>query len=152
MKPKSPQQKGYTLVEILIVLTMLVFVAGFIVIGFRNYASYQQFNQAAGDVDFTLKQTRLNARSALVDQPHGVHFSTDSVTQFYGDTYDVADPTNQVIQYELVTIDPTLTGGVDTIVFSKLTGLPSATGTVVISGTRFSASTTINISDTGVIQ
>ena len=152
MRLKSPHNNGFTLVEILVVLTMLAFIAGFIVIGFQNYASYQQFNQAAGDIEFALKQTRLNARSAVVDQPHGIHFSADSITQFYGGTYSAVDPSNEVIQYELVTIDPTLTGGVDTIIFGKLTGLPSATGTVVVSGTRFSASTTISITDTGVIQ
>lgn len=152
MRLPSSQQKGFTLIEILIVITIVVMISGLLMVGFQNFASYQQFNQAAGDVEFTLKQTRLNARSALVDQPHGVHFSTNSITQFYGGTYVPGDPNNQVIQYELVTIDPYLTSGVDTIVFSKLTGIPSATGTVVISGTRFSASTTIKITDAGVIQ
>lgn len=146
------KQSGFTLIELLIVVAIFGMISGFLVIGFQNFASYQQFNQAVGDVDFVLNQSRVNARSAVDDESHGVRFAAGSITQFIGDTYSAVDPNNEVINYELVTIQANLTGGVVDVVFNKLTGLPSATGTVIVTGTRFYASTTIIIYDTGVIE
>ena len=148
----SSRASGFTILEILIVLALLGLMASISMMGFKNFASYQQYNQAVGDVQFSLQQTRLNARSAVVDQPHGIHILANSITQFYGDIYNVTDTTNEVILFELVTLQADLTGGVQTIVFDKLTGIPSATGTIIVSGTAFESSTTIKISDAGVIQ
>ena len=71
---------------------------------------------------------------------------------FVGDTYNAVDPDNETITYELVTLDFALTGGADEVVFKKLTGLPSATGTVVVNGVNYTASTTIELTRSGVIQ
>jgi len=136
----------------LVVLALFAVIAGFIIIGFRNFAGFQQFNQAVGTVEFTLEQTRLFARSAVGDSAHGVKIGTSSLTQFVGDVYSVSDPDNVVVNFSLVTFTPNLVGGVDEIVFAKLTGLPSATGTVLVEGLNFSASSTIEMTDTGVIQ
>lgn len=152
MFAKHHAQSGFTMVELLVVVTFIVLIATFAMSGFQNYASYQQYNQAVGDVAFTVQQTRLNARSAVADEAHGIKILSDSLTQFVGTTYILGAPTNVVTTYPLVTFQPELAGGVDEIVFAKLTGLPSATGTIVTTGTSFSASTSLIISDTGVIQ
>lgn len=143
---------GFTIIEILIVISLIAAIAGFAIAGFQNFAIYQQYNEAVGNVKSTLNQSRVSARSAIDDQTHGIKFSSNSLTQYIGDTYTAGNPTNEVVTYNLVTIQVDLTGGVDEIVFSKLSGLPSATGTVIVSGNKFSASTTIKISDSGVIQ
>jgi prepilin-type N-terminal cleavage/methylation domain-containing protein len=144
--------RGFTLVEVLIGLSIMVLIASFAVVGFRNYAQFQQYNQAISDVVFILNQTRLSARSAEDDAAHGVKFSSGGMTQFIGDTYVVGDPDNVLTTYGLVTLQHDLSGGVDEIVFEKLTGLPTATGTVTIEGVDFTASTTIEITSTGVVQ
>jgi Tfp pilus assembly protein FimT len=138
--------------ELIIVVSLLALIAGFLISGFKNYAAYQQYGQAVNDVAFVLNQTKLKARAAEADQSHGVHFTANSITQFVGDTYVALDPNNVVTAYQLVTLQTGLTGGTDTIVFDRLTGLPSATGTVLVEGISFSASTTIVVSDAGVIE
>ena len=148
----SLQLRGFTLIEILVVISMIALISGFIITGFQNFASFQQYNQAVGDVKFALNQSRVEARSAVGDEAHGVKISIDRITKFYGSTYSAIDPNNEVIIYKLVTLQSNLTGGADEIIFSKLSGIPSATGTIMVSGTKFSASTTIQISDSGVIQ
>lgn len=148
----SSSQKGFSLVELLIVVSLIALISGFLVIGFQNFASYQQYKQAVGDVEFSLNQSKVKARSAVSDSKHGIKFANDRITKFVGSTYSVSSPTNEVIIYSLVTLQANLTGGVDEIIFNKLSGLPSATGTIVISGTIFSASTTIEVTDSGVIQ
>jgi type II secretory pathway pseudopilin PulG len=151
-KPLHRAPRGFTLVEILVILAILVLVIGFVTIGFRNFASFQQYNQAVSEVRFMLETTQQQARSANDDASHGVKFSPSSLISFVGDAYVVGDPQNDTATYSLVTLQYDLTGGADEVIFAKLTGLPSATGTVTIIGERFIASTTIEITAAGVIQ
>lgn len=148
----SVKKTGFTVIELLIVVSIAAVIAGFVLIGFKNFASYQQFNQAGGDIKFILNQSQLYARSAVDDDYHGIRFSANSLTQFTGNIYSAADPDNVVTDYNLVTIQFDLVGGADEIVFDKLSGLPSATGTVTIIGVHYTGTTTIEILDSGVIE
>lgn len=152
MSPRLHTQSGFSLIELLLVVAIFGVVAIVTMLGFQNFARFQQYNQAVGDMQFVLDQTRMNARGAVSDSAHGIKFSTDRVTQFVGASYVVSDPQNFETTYSHVTIATDLTGGVDEVVFEKLTGLPSATGTVTVTGTNFAASTTITISDSGIIE
>lgn len=143
---------GFTLIEVLITLSLLAFVATLSIIGFQNFARFQQYNQAVSDVTFVLEQARLSARSAVADESHGVKLAATSLTEFSGNAFVIGDPDNVVHTYELVTLQYDLTDGVDEIVFQKLTGLPSATGTITVVGAIFTASTTIEITGAGVVQ
>lgn len=146
------KQSGFTLLELLLVISIAVVIMGISFAGFQNYASFQQYNQAVGDAQFTIKQARSNALLAANDMAHGVKILPDSIIYFAGDTYVAGAPSNEVTTYTLVTFQPTLTDGVDEIVFAKLTGLPSATGTILISGSDYPETTTLSISKSGVIQ
>lgn len=145
-------RRGFTLVEILIVISILAIIATILLTGFRNFARFQEFNQAASDVQFLLSQTRVAARSATLDSAHGIKIGSNTITTFVGDTYDAMDPDNETHTYQMVTFTPLLAGGVDEIVFAKLSGLPSATGRIMIEGTVFAATTTVEITNTSVIQ
>lgn len=143
---------GFTLVELLFTITLLAILFGMVVMGFQDYARYQQYNQGVNSVAVVLNQARVNARSAVDDSAHGVKFGAGSITRFTGDTYVALDPNNVVVSYSEVIFTPELTGGTDEIVFERLTGLPSATGTVLVSGVQYPASSTITISETGIIE
>jgi prepilin-type N-terminal cleavage/methylation domain-containing protein len=152
MKERSLGREGFTLVEIIVVLSLLAVIAVFAMIGFRNYAHFQQYNQAVSEVTFILNQVHLRARSAEQDTDHGIKFSTTGVTEFVGSTYVAGDPDNVVTNFNNVSIQHDLSGGTDEIIFAKLTGLPSATGTVTVEGVDFAASTTLEVTGAGVIQ
>lgn len=145
-------RKGFTLIEVLLVIAFLAFVAGLVIYGFQNFAQFQQFNQGVSDVGFKLGQARTDARSAVNDESHGVYVTPTTVTAFQGDTYSAIDPLNDVSTYSLITISHSFSDGSDEIVFNKLTGLPSATGTITVTGVQFSASTTFTVTETGVVQ
>jgi prepilin-type N-terminal cleavage/methylation domain-containing protein len=144
--------RGFTLVEILAVITLITVLSGLLTVGFRDYARYQQYQQAVSNVEANLKLAHAESRGAVNDQPHGVKISGGTLTRFVGDSYVVGDPSNVTITYSEVVFIPNLTGGTDEILFDILTGLPSATGTVLVEGVKFSASTTFTITNTGVIQ
>jgi prepilin-type N-terminal cleavage/methylation domain-containing protein len=151
-KYQCKQKAGFTLVEILVVITIIVIIAAVSMVGFRNYASFQQFNQAASDVQFVIAKAQQQARSAEGDTSHGIKFTPTSTTAFRGVAFVFSHPQNVLFEHRLVTLQYDLTGGTDVLVFSRLTGLPSATGTVTVVGTRYAATTTIEITATGVIQ
>lgn len=152
MNQSARKTAGFTIIELLVVISIFVIILTFLVIGFQNFSRFQQYNQAVSDVEFLLKQARVDARSAVADEAHGVKFQSNSITRFIGTTYSAVDPDNEVTTYPQVTITPNLTGGVDEIVFSRLTGLPSATGTILVEGVAFTSSTTITVTDSGVIE
>ena len=152
MKSATSYKTGFTLLELVIVVSIMALIAGILLSGLQNYASYQRYNQASADVEFILNQARLNAKIASGDTSHGIKFSGGDMILFEGDVYSAVDPANELVSYSLVNIAATLTAGIDEIVFSKLSGIPSATGTIVVSGTSFNASTTFTVSDAGVIQ
>ena len=152
MQTLRKAQAGFTLVEIIVVAALIAIIASVIMYGFSNYAGFQQYNSAVSDVSFLLKQSNMRARSAEGDSSYGVKFTSNSLTQFVGDAYSAADPDNETTTYELITFNLELTGGTDEIIFNKLTGLPSATGTIEVNGVHFTASTTIEVTEAGVIQ
>lgn len=143
---------GFSLVETLVVLAILVTILGFAVIGFQNYANYQRFNSVTTDVRTALTDARGDARNAVAAEPHGIKVESTSFTVFTGDTYSVSDPDNEVTSFNNVIFYTNLTGGTDEIIFDQLTGLPSATGTITIVGTQYISTTTIEVTGTGVIQ
>jgi len=150
MSPRTAS--GFTLIELLVVIAFMAVIIAILMTGFRDYARFQQYNQAVSEVQFVLNQARTLARSADADASHGVKFTGNSITQFTGDAYVASDPENVTTTYPLVTLTPDLTGSVDEIVFTKLTGLPTATGTILIEGSQYDASTTVTITGVGVVQ
>ena len=151
-KHQGKNKAGFTLVEILVVIAIIVIIAAVSMIGFRNYASFQQFNQAASDVQFVIAKAQQQARSAEGDMSYGLKFTSTSTIAFVGSGFVSGHPQNTLYEHRLVTLQYDLTGGTDELVFSRLTGLPSATGTVAVIGTRYVATTTIEITAAGVIQ
>lgn len=152
MKKSRLNTTGFTFVELLVVVALFGIVATISIVGFQNFARFQQYNQAVSEVVAMLTQARMNARSAVADESHGIKFAPSTLTQFVGDTFVVGDPRNIVATYGSVTFTYALTNGVDEVVFQKLTGLPSATGTITVSGTAFTDATVIEITGTGVVQ
>ena len=152
MHARSQKIEAFTLLEILVIIAILGMIFALAVTGFRNFASFQQYNQAVSDATFILNQTRSDARSAVSDESHGIKIGATSLTRFTGDTFSAVDPTNVTTDYNLVTFTTDLTGGTDEIIFNKLTGLPSATGTITVVGVAFEASTTVEITAAGVVQ
>ncbi len=143
---------GFSLIEMLVVFAIMAVIATFAIIAFKDYARFQQYDASVATVNSTFIDVRVRARSAEIDQAHGVKIFTSSLVVFRGSTYSAGALTNETVSFKGVNISRSLTGGTDQIVFSKLTGLPSATGTITIVGTEHVATTTLTISGAGVIQ
>ncbi len=143
---------GFSLIEILVVLTIMAIIGIFAITGFKDYARFQQYDASVATAKSTFIDARVRARSAKFDQSYGVKILTNSLVVFRGSTYSAGASTNETVALTGVKLSRSLTGGTDQIVFSKLTGLPSATGTITIVGVEHVATTTLTISGAGVIQ
>jgi prepilin-type N-terminal cleavage/methylation domain-containing protein len=126
--------RGFTLIEILLVIAILVILVSVTLPKFAEMRAHQVLRAAVEDITSVLNKARSQTLASLESSEYGVHFEADSVTIFKGDTYSVSDPDNQVIDI----VSPasissiSLTGGTSNIYFARLTGAPSATGSVTV--------------------
>jgi len=146
-------KRGITLVELLIAIAILTILSALIISPFN---SFRLTGALQGDVENVLSlinKARLNTLSSHSDSDYGVHFESSRAVLFKGSTFTEPNSDNEELAFttgiEASTIS--LTGGVSDIVFSRLTGTASATGTIVIDATSdASISRTLNIYETGV--
>jgi len=151
MNTHSP--KGFTIVELLAVVTIAVVIATFAIVGIRNYAAYQQYNQAVTDVRIALQQVRNDARHTVDGVGRGVYITVNELTFYSGTTYDAMAADNVLLSYPNIEFYPTLSNSVIDISFAPLTGYANASGTIAIVGTgQHIDSTVITIASSGVIK
>lgn len=136
------RQAGFTLIELLLSVAMIGMIAG---ISLPVYVSFQTRNDLATTTDTVvemLRRAQNYARSGQNDGQWGVSIQSTSATIFQGATYTSRDTT-----YDEVSAFPgsVTASGLSETVFGKLTGIPSATGTVTLtSSTSDTDAMTIN--------
>ena len=146
-------KKGISLVEVLFIIGIVVLMAVISYPQFSKIKSLQVVKSAGGDVISSLEKAQSQTRASLNSSAYGVHFQSDKIIIFKGTTFSANDGNNQAINIiSPATISNiSLTGGASDIYFNRLTGKPSASGTVTISVASASVSKTITISATGAV-
>jgi prepilin-type N-terminal cleavage/methylation domain-containing protein len=148
-------RKGFTLIEILIVIAILGIISVIVFGSFSVFRSSQGLDKDTDTVVEILRQARSQTLISKNASAYGVHVATTAVTLFSGDTYSAADPNNQVFTFlnaDLV-VSVTLTGGGSDVIFKRLTGETSQNGTIVLSTQGAQPRTrTITVFKTGLIE
>jgi len=145
--------RGLSLVETLVVIGILSIMAA---LTFETYVSVNANKALDTDAERIIAEIG-HARSLTVgsknDTEWGVHIASSSVTIFEGDTYtegasgNTVAPLHSAVQISAIS----LRDGVTDIVFERLTGDTTATGTVTLSYVASSSvARTITIYGTGV--
>lgn len=143
---------GFTIVELLVSMAVIVIITGLSVTGFQNYAHYQRYDQEIATLRATIADVKVSSRVSEGGVPHGVKFLSDRIVVFTGTAYSAADPVNEEIVFSTITLTSTLSGGGSEVVFETRTGLPSVSGTVTATGIYHSGTTNVEITEAGVIQ
>lgn len=149
---KVHARKGFTLVEVLVVMAIMLILTLISVQGLQTFAYRTGYISAARTVFGALEEAQARTLASDGSLAYGVHFETDSVTIFQGSTYTAGTVTNDVRTLPARTsIDNiALVGGTNNIIFTRLTGTTSSSGTVrVIVTSNSSLSRTITIYKTG---
>ena len=146
-------QRGFTIIEILISVSILLLLIGIIVPSFSSFRRMVVVRTAVENTSALLERARIETTASYGASQYGVHFESDRVVYFKGGTYSASDPDNETYELDqtlsISTID--LNGGGDDVVFSRLTGATDAYGTLTFMTTD-NASTTINIYQSGTID
>jgi prepilin-type N-terminal cleavage/methylation domain-containing protein len=154
MYSSSIQNKGLTLIEIIVVIAIfaILFAIGVAaMITSRNSASV---TTTADAIAAKLEEQKLQAITGKNSLPYGVKFNSTSYVSFSGSPYNPADTNNKTIPVSGdITLTNTIPGTDDAIIFARMTGTASATGTITVSkGTTSTLKATITVSTGGNIS
>lgn len=156
---------GFTLIEILIVATIMVIAVGGGMLFLINFRSGQNVDSAARKMVAVLQSAQEKAIGAQLESRWGVYFDTAGARDSYylfqvneiskatplyvGIPGEVIDRHTLSSRIQLVMTTPGITS---TVVFAKATGRPDAIGTIQITGDDGSLAKNVTIGAQGRID
>ena len=149
---KSDTQ-GFTFVELLVVLSIIAILVAVSVSALKNFRYAASLKVATQEVYRSVVDARSNTLASQGNSVYGVRIATTSVTRFTGATYVATSTSNITYVFEYgVTATGTLAISGTNVIFARLTGKPSATGTVYIRGASVVGTSTLVIHASGLIE
>lgn len=149
------KHKGFTILEVLLVLFILSLVVTMVAFSFSKFNSSKALNQSASLVVSVLNEARSRTLSSVDASGYGINFQESQVVLFKGTVYSPSDPSNIVTGINpLVNLrNIALLGGGTSVVFKRLTGNVDEAGTLEL----FLKATpetfrTVSISSTGISE
>lgn len=156
-------RRGFTLIEILLVVTLTLVMAGLLApILFDALSRGDARSYALQAVD-SLREAQSSTMSGRANSRYGVHFEQGKLVMFQGATYSAVDTNNLTQSFSgratiaSVTFSPggacTVATGVGNcdIHFARVRGTPTETGSVVITDLT-GQSRTVTINAVGLIE
>lgn len=147
-------QKGFTVIEIIVVLALGALLTGFVALSFSKVNEHEALNTNADLVVSILNEARSMTLSSVGDTSYGVHFDAEQVVLFRGTTYSAGASTNVP-----TTLNPQVAmrnisfGGGSNVIFKRLTGATDQAGTLQIYLKNATTTyKTISVSATGISE
>ena len=147
--------RGFTLIEIIIAITIAAILFAIIVSGFSGLRQNSDMNLAVDDSISFLQDARAKTLSSVNTSAYGVHFETTKFVLFQGGTYNAGDSTNKIrLLPSTIEISAySFNGGGSDVVFKRLTGETGSYGSVTFRQTNNpSVTKTIQILSTGLVS
>ena len=125
------KQKGFTLIEILIVISIVFLLAGTGLISYRFFEKGTELESTAQNILATLKLTQTKTLASEGASQYGVHFENNQYVLFKGDTYQEGAADNKIYQIpsRLEIYDIDLADGGNDIIFQRISGWANQNGT-----------------------
>lgn len=127
------KSRGIGLPEIIISIAIVMVISTIGTTVFFNTKKSAELTSSTDGIVTSLEQARSNAISGKGGSNYGVKFATSTYTFFTGTTY-VSTSTSNIV-YKITdgyTISAVIGGTASSVTFYRLTGLPSATGTITV--------------------
>jgi len=131
---KLLNQKGFTLIEILIAIVIITLLIGTVVVSYRIFERRTELEDVAQKIFSTLKLAQTQTLASNDASQYGVHFENDQYILFKGDAYLAGAPDNKVYQLpgRLEIFQINLADGGNDIIFQRIVGSTAQFGTVRI--------------------
>jgi len=117
-------QKGFTLIEILVVITIFIILGAISIAGIRYFQSQTNLNNDAEKIIATLRLAQNKTIASESESIYGVHFENNFFVLFKGDIYNPNSPDNNMYylspRTEIYAIN--LNGQGTNIIFNRVTG------------------------------
>lgn len=124
--------KGFTLIEISVVIFIIFILAGIGLVSFRSYQQNLALDSSATQMIGTLRLAQNQTTASLNSLVYGVHFDNSRYVLFVGPTYNSSDPENKVFLLssgiEIYNIN--LNGNGSEVLFDRLNGRTEESGSV----------------------
>lgn len=123
--------KGFTLIEILVVVALIAILATAVVVSTVSFRSQIDLNTAAQNILNTLRIARAKTLASESASQYGVHFESGQYVLFKGTSYNPSASDNEFHSlpsgFEIANVS---IGGGNDAIFQRLTGITSQSGSV----------------------
>lgn len=143
--------RGFTLVELLIVIGIMMILAGVSSVVYGNLQQSAQLNETGAQMTQNLRVVREQSNAGKNNAAHGIRFEPSRYTLFQGATYATRESAYDRVYTLAPALSLTTTFVGDEVVFSKGVGTPTMAGTITMVHS-VSGSKTILVEDNGTIQ
>jgi prepilin-type N-terminal cleavage/methylation domain-containing protein len=137
-------QQGFSFVEMIISLSLLVMISSLIFFSFNSLNNKQSLDKQVDFIKSSINQTRTNAINSKNNSNQSILFSSTSIS--YDDKIIDLENNISLMSYTIAT---------NTINFSRISGIPNATGTLVYKlqkGDTIIATSSIIVNNLGIIE
>ena len=124
--------RGFTLIEVLLSISILSIIAGLSIPVYQSFLARNDLSNSAESTASALRRANSYARGVKDDSTWGVKVQSSAITLFKGASFASRDTTYD----ESVSMPGITAAGMDEILFTKLTGVPSANGTITLTTTN----------------
>lgn len=146
-------QRGFTLAEIVVVLSILIIITGMTIQGFSQYSYRQVYIGFVSEAKDNLVEVRQKTIASFEDTVYGVYVGTSTIEFFPGSVPEVGSSTNTIMEFAGgITATSSFSNGNWYTTFGRISGASVATGTILFEDGRTGASTTITIHASGLIE
>ncbi len=147
----SRHSAGFTLIETLIGVTIIVVISTIVAMQVSSFAKKQKIDNSVDESIALLNEARSRTLSADGGNQYGVRVGSSSLELFTGSTYSSASTNKIVALPSGITTVVSIAGGGTDVVFARMTGDTNQYGTIVIKdSTTTVGQKTITLSKTGV--
>lgn len=147
------KKRGFTLIELIIVIAIMGIVTTIAVVNLGDTTQTKKIEKGLNITSSAIERARMLSINSSNFSEFGVKFSSTSIDIFQGLSFS---STTVVETYDLdggiFISNINLNGGVDEFYFSKIKGIPSATGTVSVGLNGTSTIKNIIIYGTGLSE
>ena len=139
------KSSGFTLIELLLVISIVLIIGTFSAVFYTRFLTQNAVANTQDQLIGQLRKAQIYSMISKYSNTWGVHYESNTITLFNGVSYASR---NQVLD-EKFTVNPNISieyvpSPIVDIIFSRMTGIPSWSGTITITGNSDPKTITIN--------